>query len=110
MAQSLLRSAVTVVSMLVVLVAVWPPMALLLAISSAVGITARVIRSRAELAELPLQTSRQRWRDHYRSLLVDPRAAKEIRLFDLGRFLFERMIGIARTHDGVELSLERKTL
>jgi ATP-binding cassette subfamily B protein len=36
-----------------------------------------------------------RWRDFYRALLLDVRAAKEIRLFGLGELLFGRMLGRA---------------
>ncbi len=117
---SMLRSAVSVATLSAVVLTVSPLMALLLLFAGGVGLFAQVVRSRwaTQLAEALVQT--YRWRDAYHALLVDVRAAKEIRLFSLGELLLDRMVAalgkaatrelaVGRRGAGVQLSLSLLT-
>lgn len=106
--QTLLRTTVSIVTLSAVVLTVSPAMALLLLLTGVVGLTAQVVRSRwsAELSEALVQT--YRWRDSYHSLLVDVRAAKELRLFGLGPLLLERMVTTLRKASTRELAVARK--
>jgi ATP-binding cassette subfamily B protein len=117
---SMLRAAVSVATLSAVVLTVSPLMALLLLCAGGVGLFAQVVRSRwaADLAEALVQT--YRWRDAYHALLVDVRAAKEVRLFGLGELLLDRMVAalgraaarelaVARRGAGVQLSLSLLT-
>ena len=88
---SLLRVAVQVVTLTAVVAAVAPAIAGLLLFVGAVGLVAQLMRNRwsAAMAEALVHT--YRWRDFYRALLIDVRAAKEIRLFGLGSLLLGRL-------------------
>ncbi|PTL75548.1 ABC transporter ATP-binding protein [Vitiosangium sp. GDMCC 1.1324] len=105
---SILRAAVSVTTLSAVVLTVSPLMALLLLLVGGVGLVAQVVRSRwsAELREALVQT--YRWRDFYHALLVDVRAAKEIRLFGLGELLLDRMVAALERASVRELAVARK--
>jgi len=106
--RALLRTLVSVVTLSAVVLVVSPGMALLLLLAGGVGLAAQLVRSRwtAQLSEALVQT--YRWRDFYHSLLVDVRAAKEIRLFGLGELLLDRMVTSLQKAAGRETALARK--
>lgn len=108
--RAILRVVVSVATLSAVVVMVSPPMALLLLLAGGVGLVAQLVRGRwlAELSEALVQT--YRWRDFYHSLLVDVRAAKEIRLFGLGELLLERMVTTLGKAAHRELAVRRKGL
>ncbi|MFF7602422.1 hypothetical protein [Streptomyces mirabilis] len=55
-----------------------------------------------------LTSARLRRHLFYRSLLTDPRAAKEIRLFGLGGFLHGRLIRVLNDATEAELAVARR--
>jgi ATP-binding cassette subfamily B protein len=85
---------------------IWPPMVLLLLLVAVpfVWVGHRQAKHQAALDEGLVSTGRRR--HFFRSLLIDPRAAKETRLFALGGFLRRRMReilhaeGVAETRMG----------
>ncbi len=91
LATSLFRAVVSVVTLTAVVAAVAPAIAGLLLVVGAVGLGAQLVRNRwsAQVSEALVHT--HRWRDFYRALLIDVRAAKEIRLFGLGELLLGRL-------------------
>jgi ATP-binding cassette, subfamily B, bacterial len=91
-AQELIRSAVLLTSFAGALLAVWPPMTLLLLASVATAVLARLAVARREAATEETWVATDRRRLFYRALLTDVRAAKEIRLFGLGSLLHTRMV------------------
>ena len=105
---SVLRATVAVTTLSAVVLTVSPLMALLLLLAGGVGLVAQVVRGRwgAVLAEALVQT--YRWRDFYHSLLVDVRAAKELRLFGLGELLLDRMVATLGRAAARETALARK--
>ncbi len=92
LALSLLRTLVAVGSALGMVWWVAPPMVWVLLLAGALGVAASIQRSRldAQLAQTLVRT--YRWRDYYRSLLLDVRGAREARLLGLGPLLVERMV------------------
>jgi len=87
-----IRTVVSVGSLTIVVFMVSPLMTALLLVAGAVGVVAKSVRGRrlAELGESLIQS--YRWRDFYRALLVDGKAAKEIRLFGTGDLLLQRLM------------------
>ncbi len=109
LSHSIVRAAVTVGSLLGILFAVSPLLAGLLLAVGALGLAAQGVRSRADVRLIERMVEGERWRELYRALLLDVRAAKEIRLFDLGELLLGRMSGAAERSIAQELGLERRT-
>ncbi|TSC29430.1 ABC transporter ATP-binding protein [Corallococcus sp. Z5C101001] len=108
--RAILRMMVSVGTLSAVVLAVSPPMALLLVLAGGVALMAQLVRSRwlVELSAALVPT--YRWRDFYHSLLVDVRAAKESRLFGLGELLLERMVASLRKAADREMAVTRKGL
>lgn len=107
-AQELIRSAVLLTSFAGALFVVWPPMVLLLAASVATAVCARLATARLEVATEESWVATDRRRLFYRALLTDPRAAKEIRLFGLGRLLHTRMVDSLRSTTQARLAAARR--
>jgi ATP-binding cassette subfamily B protein len=117
-ARRLLTSGITVISAtlqgvgwLVSVMAIWPPMVVLLALGTIpyLWLGHRTARRQAELQERLVPNGRLRM--FLRGLLVDPRAAKESRLFGVGPYLRSRMATLLRDanqqEDAVERTVER---
>jgi ATP-binding cassette, subfamily B, bacterial len=107
--QSAVRALVTVASLTGVVLGVWPPMALLLLAMGALGLAAQLFRVRYEARMLLQLSHSSRWQESFRSLLVDPRAAKEVRLFGAGELLHARMMARLETGARAELARERSS-
>jgi len=107
---SLVRSTLMAGGFTVALLAIWPPIVLLLLLAAlpSVALQARLGRQRARLFEglTPLM----RRQIFFQMLLTDARAAKEVRLFGLGTFLHARMMRDIRTAQGAEASLDRRAV
>jgi ATP-binding cassette subfamily B protein len=103
------RTTVSVVSFAGVLLAIWPPMALLLAIVAIAATVAQVTlaRRQARIAQATMATQRRQLM--YQQLLTDLRAAKEIRLFGLGGLFQSRMMDALRDATGAELGMQRRS-
>ncbi|MEO7734528.1 MAG: ABC transporter ATP-binding protein [Kofleriaceae bacterium] len=101
------RTAVTVVSLTVVVAGVSSTIALLLLVIGSLGIVTQIVGNRwaSTLSESLVHT--ERWRDFYRALLTDVRAAKEIRLFGLGRLLLGRLGAASAKASAGELRIAR---
>jgi ATP-binding cassette, subfamily B, bacterial len=108
LALAVIRTVVSIGALLGVVIAVSPVIAALLLVSGALALAARIARSRSDLATLDALAPTQRWRDAYRALLVDVKAAKEIRLFGLGELLLGRMIGALDRAMARETAVEQR--
>lgn len=106
--EALVRTVVTVTTLLGVVVVVSPALALVLAASAAVGFVAQMLRSRADVGSIDRMVHSDRWRDAYRALLLDVKAAKEIRLFGLGRLFLDRLTEATERSTAEELATERR--
>ncbi|RFU43515.1 ABC transporter ATP-binding protein [Actinomadura logoneensis] len=91
-----------------VLLAVWPPMAVLLLACGAASLVSRLALARRQIAVAESVSGRYRRQLFYRSLLTDPRAAKEIRLFGLGGFLHGRLVEAIGSASAAELAVKRR--
>ncbi|MEU6881925.1 ABC transporter ATP-binding protein [Streptomyces sp. NPDC046712] len=106
--QEVVRSLAAVGGFAGALLAVWPPMAGLLFLVGIAALVARLSLARRQVAVWELTAGKQRRRLFYRSLLTDPRAAKEIRLFGLGGFLHGRLVRALGDATEAELAVERR--
>ncbi|MGH2897927.1 MAG: ABC transporter ATP-binding protein, partial [Solirubrobacteraceae bacterium] len=91
LAMTLLRVVATVATLLGVVFAVSPLLGGLLLACGLLGLAAQWVRSRTDLKLFEAMTEVERWRQLYRSLLLDARAAKEIRLLGIGGVLLGRL-------------------
>ncbi|WP_406291715.1 ABC transporter ATP-binding protein [Embleya sp. NBC_00896] len=107
--QEVVRSVAALSGFTGVLLAVWPPMVGLLFLVGAAALLARMSMARRQVAVWEMTSGRQRRRLFYRSLLIDPRAAKEIRLFGLGGFLHGRLVRALRDATEAELAVARRS-
>jgi ATP-binding cassette subfamily B protein len=100
-------SVVALTTLTGVVLVVSPGMVVLLLLSGALGLAAQLARSRRDAARGQNLSQSYRWRDSYRSLLIDPKAAKESRLFGLGPLLRQRMMAALNRATATELAVER---
>lgn len=101
------RVIVTFAAFATPLIAIWPPMALLLVAAALPAVISQInqVRRRSRTSQVVVGAYR---RQHfYRGLLVDAGAAKELRVFDLGRSLHRRMIDSLTGASRAELAVER---
>ncbi|MFI5913185.1 ABC transporter ATP-binding protein [Dactylosporangium sp. NPDC051541] len=99
------RCALTTAGFAATMLLIWPPMllvALVVAVPS-VMLRAGVSRRRARLRLDLAATMRRQFL--YKSLLTDARAAKEVRLFGLGRYFEDRMLRELRAANRAETAL-----
>ncbi|MEV5988883.1 ABC transporter ATP-binding protein [Streptomyces sp. NPDC052051] len=90
------------------LLAVWPPMTGLLFLVGGAALLARLSLARRQVVVWELSSARLRRHLFYRSLLTDPRAAKEIRLFGLGGFLNGRLVRALSDATEAQLAVARR--
>jgi ATP-binding cassette subfamily B protein len=107
--EMLIRSVVTVTTLIGVVALASPSLALFFVLSAVVGFAAQVFRSRADVGSIDRMVHSERWRDAYRALLLDVKAAKEIRLFGLGNLFLDRLIAATRRSGAEELTAERRS-
>ncbi|MEV6964181.1 ABC transporter ATP-binding protein [Hamadaea sp. NPDC051192] len=105
----LVRSVVTIGSLVGVVVAVWPPMAVLLLVVTVFAVVAQltVARRQADVARAVMATHRRRIA--YQELLTDLRSAKEVRLYGLAGLFRDRMLGAMRTAVSAELRIQGRS-
>jgi ATP-binding cassette subfamily B protein len=103
---TLLRAAVAIVSSLALVVLISPWMVCALLMLGGIELAAQLRKSRREahLSENLVQA--QRWQDYYRVLLMDIRAAKEVRLYGLAGGLLQRFVALFREVAHRDLALE----
>jgi ATP-binding cassette subfamily B protein len=91
-----------------VLLGLWPPMAVLLAAAALPALLAQLTLARQGERAVTVAMTSQRWRYYYRSLLTDPDAAKEIRIFGLGPLFHRRMMAAFQQALDAELPQNRR--
>jgi ATP-binding cassette, subfamily B, bacterial len=105
-----LQAALTLGSLAGVVFAVSPLVALAYLTCVITGLAASLVRIRSQAALMTRLTEVFRRRDFYRATLLDPRAAKEIRLFGIGGLLVDRLLAaIARATADAD-KVERRSL
>jgi ATP-binding cassette subfamily B protein len=92
LALSLVRSTVAIGSSSLAVALIAPSMVWILLLVAGVALLAQAQQSRREVGVVETLVQTYRWLDYYRGLLVDVRAAKEIRLFGLGKLFLERLV------------------
>ncbi len=107
LALAVARTAVAVGSSLTVVAWVSPQMVVALLAACAVGLLAQVRRSRKDASAAQALAQTYRWREYHRALLLDPRAAKELRLFGLRELFLGRLLSALARLSGRELSIAR---
>ena len=105
--QALLRSTVTAATLTGVVWTVSPVLAAIIGVVGLAGLATRVWRTRREAVMEADLVGNHRWRDFYRGLMLDVRAAREIRLFGLGPLLLGRMTDTMERAARRELGVER---
>ncbi|WP_406039827.1 ABC transporter ATP-binding protein/permease [Micromonospora sp. NBC_00898] len=106
---AVIRTIVTVGGFLGVLIAVWWPMAILLALALLPTLWGQLRLTRLEAATVEATVSVQRRRFSYQSLLTNPTAVKEVRLFGLGSLFRDRILSGLAEASGRELAVARRT-
>lgn len=104
---AVVRSTVTLVTLAGVVLVVSPSMVGLLLLVGAIGLAAQLVRSQRDAVAEQALVQNHRWSEFYRSLLVDLRAAKETRLFELGELFRGRMLDALDRATHAELRLVR---
>lgn len=103
------QSGISAIGFLVTLYVINPVLAGIVLATSVPALIAQIIMSRERAGVEWRVTPRTRRELFYGFLLSDQRAAKEVRLFGLGDFLRERMLGEARAAHGERQKVELKT-
>lgn len=104
------RSLVSAVGLVAVIASVDLAAGLIALIGAGPLLLAELHLSRRRIKVMETQAALDRRRSFYRVLLLQPEAAKEIRLFGLGDFFHRRMLNDLRTGHALEESLDRTTL
>ncbi|MEV0977431.1 ABC transporter ATP-binding protein [Streptomyces sp. NPDC049915] len=107
-AQEAVRAVAAIGAFTGALLAVWPPMVGLLFLVGAAALLARLSLARRQAVVWELSSARLRRHLFYRSLLTDPRAAKEIRLFGLGGFMNGRLVRALGDATEAQLAVARR--
>ncbi len=107
---ALLQQAVTLAGFLVALLFVGPLLALLVAAAALPGLWAELSLSRHRVAMMFSISPHERRRLFYSLLQNDVRAAREIRVFGLGRLFHGRLLRELRTAHRAERAVDRRAL
>ncbi|MEH1166574.1 ABC transporter ATP-binding protein [Micromonospora sp. CPCC 205539] len=108
-ARETVRSVVTLAAYIGVLTVLWAPMAPLLVVVAVPATLVHLHIARLEVRAAEQATTSHRRRAFFAAMLTDTRAAKEIRLFGLGRLFHGRMIHLQRDAANLELQVARRT-
>jgi ATP-binding cassette subfamily B protein len=106
----LLQSAVRVGGFVAALAAVWPPMAVLAAAAAVPTALLHVRLGRRRAGVTTGLAGLLRRQMFFQALLIEPTAAKEVRLFSTGDFLRRRLITDVRRANLAEAALARRVL
>jgi ATP-binding cassette subfamily B protein len=104
------RNLITLIGLVGTLAALSPPIAGIVLVAGVPALAAQLSLSRAGVALTASLSPTMRRRFFFTLLLVDLRAAKEIRLFGLGGLLAGRVRQQTVTAQGAERRLDRRTL
>jgi ATP-binding cassette subfamily B protein len=105
-AQDSVRSILVIVGFAGAVSVVWAPMGTLLVATGAMGLVAQMATARRQSSVARAVAHTYRERETYRSLLRDPRAAKELRLFALQGMFHGRMVDALRRAVRQELAVD----
>ncbi|GAA2004749.1 ABC transporter ATP-binding protein [Catenulispora subtropica] len=102
----IVRNVISILGFLGALLAVWPPMAGVLLLTTIPAVVAQrsLARRRAGTTETMMATVRRRF--FFQQLLTDPGAAKEVRLFGLGPLFHGRLLAALRADADADLAVE----
>jgi ATP-binding cassette subfamily B protein len=103
-----IRRILTISAYVGVLIAIWPPMALLLLVAAVPAFAAQLVLARRHASSIEASMAWHRRRFYYRSLFSAPESAQEIRLFGLGRLFHARMVTALRETSDAELTQRRR--
>jgi ATP-binding cassette subfamily B protein len=107
--QITIQTAIMLSTLTGVVVTVSPGVALAFLACAATTMAAQIARSRHQVRAMHSLTGSFRRRDAFRALLVDTRAAKEIRLYGLQNWLLDRMLRAHNETARVEDAVARAT-
>ncbi|MFF3688574.1 ABC transporter ATP-binding protein [Streptomyces sp. NPDC002187] len=102
------RHAVALAGLLATLFVLSPVMAVLVLVAAVPVLAGQLWLSRRRVGMLAATSTAMRKELFYSALLTEERAAKEVRLFGLGTFLKERMLGELARVQSAERRLDRK--
>ncbi|ALC23835.1 ABC transporter ATP-binding protein [Streptomyces pristinaespiralis] len=102
------RNAIALVSLLLTLFVLSPVMAALVLLAAVPVLMGRLAMSRRRVGMLAATSAAMRKELFYSALLTEERAAKEVRLFGLGAFLKDRMLGELSGIQSAERRMDRK--
>jgi ATP-binding cassette subfamily B protein len=102
------RNVITLVSLLATLSLLSPVMAALVTVAAVPVLIARISLSKRRVTLLAGLSATSRRQIFYSSLITDVPAAKEVRLFGLGDFLKQRVLGELATLQAGERRLDRR--
>jgi ATP-binding cassette, subfamily B, bacterial len=106
--QQVIQACTIIAGFLGALLIIWPPMTLLLVLFALPALATQLTRARQLAAISKQMTGTQRKALLYKSLLLSPTAAMEMRLFGFGPLFVERYRGLLSATSGQTLSLDRK--
>jgi len=106
----IVRTTLTSAGLLVLLLTIWPPVALVLLAAAVPTVLGQLSLSRQRAAYTEGVTPLIRRRTFFNALLTDARAAKEVRLFGLGEWLHARVLGDLKAAHAAEAAVDRRTL
>lgn len=102
------RNVVALLSLLATLFVLSPVMAVVVLLAAVPVLIGRLALSRRRVGMLRATSTAMRKELFYSSLLTEEQAAKEVRLFGLGGFLKDRMLGELSSIQSAERRLDRK--
>lgn len=108
-AQNVVRSIATLLGFLGIVAVIWPVMAVLLVAAAVPGLVAELRLAARSAGDTRRSATLERRRLFYRTLLTDDAAAKEVRLYGLGRFLRTRQLRALRGSQQIMVRLARRT-
>lgn len=107
---SILQETITVVGFVIAVFVLMPVLALL-AVVAAIPVLLNELRlTSARVGAVYAMTPRERRRLFFGRLLIEPRAAKEVRLFGLGEWLLARMLHEIRETNRLDQSVDLQEL
>lgn len=105
---SALGGIVTICGYAGAVLAVWPPMLLVLGLAALPTVRAQVVLARQSAGLAQSATSQFRMRMRIQDLMTDPRAGQELRLFGLGEFFRQRMLNALRVCTDTDYEIARR--
>ncbi|WP_222853402.1 ABC transporter ATP-binding protein [Fodinicola acaciae] len=103
------RAVISILSFLGMVALVWPALAVVLLVAAIPGLAAEIMLANRQVVATLAISPLQRRRMFYRMLLVSEQAAKEVRLFGIGRHFRGLQLDALRRSQDVQLALASRT-